>query len=290
MIITIIAIIALSVFPFSMDLSWSNVVSAERNDLVFEGRNTSYGAYAIRKNHHLNVFYALLLSVGLIGGGFCGVSLLNGKPEQKVIPAAFSIVIPMDISPIEKVEKKDTQKPKDEKPQQRSSGQDNREVVVVENKAALPIASDLDRRNIQQGGGGDDPIGIVEPYVPPGDGGEGGGTELLPEKKKARRYVKNPPVFPGGVDEMMAYMKPRVRYSDHEIDRNVEGTIYISFVVNEDGSIGEVTIERGIRNGDRLASKAIDAIHAMPRWKPGDDGEEPLPVIVTMPLRFELHD
>jgi hypothetical protein len=28
----------------------------------------------------------------------------------------------------------------------------------------------------------------------------------------------------------------------------------------------------------------------MPRWKPGDDGEEPLPVIVTMPLRFELHD
>ncbi len=289
MIISIIAIIALSVFLFSMDLSWSNVISSQRNDLVFEGRNTSYGAYSLRKEHHVNLFYALLLALGVIGGGMYGIGKWNGTPTPKPNPSEFSYMIPVDIRPIERAKVEEEKKPETERKEQKASGQENKEVEVTQNAIVKPILSDLERHDKQQGGGGEDPTGIVEPYDPGAGSGGGDGSEVV-VKKTARRYVKNPPQFPGGVDEMMQYMKPRVRYSDMDIEKNVEGIIYISFVVNEDGSIGDIMIERGIRNGDRLAKKAIEAINAMPRWTPGDDGKEPLPVIVTMPLHFELHN
>ena len=85
MLILIISVVALLVFLFSIDMSWSNVVSDNRNNLVFEDRFTDYGAYAIRREHHVNVFYALLLSVGLIGGGFMAISAMRSKPVQKYL-------------------------------------------------------------------------------------------------------------------------------------------------------------------------------------------------------------
>lgn len=291
MIITIISIIALCIFLFSIDLTWSNVVSAERNDLVFEGRNMNYGAYAIRKEHHRHVFYALLFSVGLIGGGMFALGSIRSKPVSAPNPSERSIIIPMNIKPVEKakpaIEKEESPKQKDD---HRAMGNENPEVEVVEDNQLKPIVSELDKHI----GAGDDPEGIVEPVVVDGGGSAGtkedGNSVANGEKKKARRYVKNPPEFPGGLEAMLEYMHKKVRYSDVDIDRNVEGTIYISFVVNEDGSIDEIVMEQGIRNGEHLTQKAMDAINAMPRWKPGNDGEEPLRVIVTMPLRFALHD
>lgn len=53
MLLTIIICAALAIVLFSADVSWSNVLSQKRNDLVFESRNKEYGAY-LQCKHQLN--------------------------------------------------------------------------------------------------------------------------------------------------------------------------------------------------------------------------------------------
>lgn len=284
MFLIIISCVALAIFLFSMDLSWTNVISSQRNDLVFEGRQTDYGAYALRKEHHRNLFYALFLAVGLIGGGFLTISLFGSKPVQQVIAPAFSIDDSVFFPP---KPPKDPIKPKDNPPRTQrasaaSAGATGNEVEVVERgKTEQGIVT-------EPGGGGEGPTGLEQPYDP---GGEGDGTypgANIEDDKKVEIFTRNMPQFPGGQEALIEYIKQRVRYTEFEIDRNVSGTIYVSFVVYSDGSVGDVVIERGIRNGERLAKRATEVLLGMPKWKPGDNGDKPLSVMMKMPLKFEL--
>ncbi len=287
MFITIISAIALIVFLFSVDQSWSNVISSQRNDLVFEDRNQDYGAYSLRHEYHRNIFFALLISVGCIGGGLLAVSAMRSSIVSVKMPVLDDINIFVNANTIAQAEQK--AKIPFKREEQKSSGMDNREVQIVDTQTKAVASSD-ERHDKQQGTGGDDDIVLLAP-VGDGAGGDGSGTATVVEpKKNARRYVRNKPEFPGGDQGLMKYMNPRVKYNDREIDRHVEGTIYITFVVYEDGSVGEVNIERGILGGERLAKQAMEAILRMPRWTPGNDGQEPLPVIVTMPLKLELRN
>jgi protein TonB len=288
MFLSIISIVALCVFLFSMDLSWSNVISSQRNDLVFEGRNHEYGAYALRKEHHLNVFYALLLSLGLIGGGLFVANALKSEAAPKLPPYKESTIIPFIIKPdeTEKPKAEDQPKATQKQAQKQPLSDERRTVAVVED----PIIDDTPTEPIAPAGGIGDTPGIGGPIVvgtPGGTGQDAGSDKPL---KKPRRYVRNNPTFPGGESAMLEYMKDKVKLTELDKERGVNGIIFISFVVNEDGSIRDILVERGIMNGEGLAQKATHAIQGMPRWNPGNDGEEPLPVIVTMPLRIEVRN
>lgn len=288
MFIIVISSIALIVFLFSVDQSWSNVISSQRNDLVFEDRNQVYGAYALRHEYHRNMIYALLLSVGLIGGGLFAVGVMrsNSTPIKLPIPEDFSI--PVIANTID-FKKEKYAEPLNQKLTKPEAGMSNGEIEVVDTEAKA-IASSNERHDMEQGAGGEGDPSLQAPVGGVSGDGTGQTAVVVEPKKEARRFVRNKPLFPGGDKALMQYMTPKVKYNDREIDRKVEGTIYISFVVKEDGTIGEITIERGIFNGERLANQAMEAIRNMPRWTPGNDGMEPLPVIVTMPLKLEVRN
>ena len=288
MFIIVISTIALIVFLFSVDQSWSNVISSQRNDLVFENRNQSYGAYALRHEYLRNMIYALLLSVGLIGGGLFAVGVLRSDSTPNKLPIPKDFNIPVIANTIDFNREKYVE-PFKQKPTKPAASISNGEIEVVDTETKAMVSANK-RNDMQQGAGGDgDPI-----LQAPVGGGSGDGTGqtamVVAPIEEARRFVRNKPLFPGGDKALMQYMTPKVKYNDKEIDRKVEGTIYISFVVKVDGTIGEITIERGILNGERLANQAMEAIRNMPRWTPGNDGMEPLPVIVTMPLKLEVRN
>jgi protein TonB len=295
MFLIIIFIAALAIFLFSMDISWSNVLSGDRNDLVFEGRNQQYGAYKLRREHHVNLMIALFLSVGVIGGG---MALLGQfvKHGGKITPPQSNIsIIPFTIQP-EEIEKKPEQEEKEEtqkkaEPSEPAGGEEHREVTVVENGSTKSAKSDEDLTRKQIGDGGEGPDGPIAPII---TGGGGDGTGLDDEeggkKKKVHSFVKNRPEFPGGDEALMAYMLSQVRYSEMDKELLVQGTIYLTFIVETDGSISDVKISRNIRHGDRMGKQAIKAIENMPTWKPGNDGEEPLRVLMTLPLKVELRN
>lgn len=99
--------------------------------------------------------------------------------------------------------------------------------------------------------------------------------------------VENMPEFPnGGMGELMKYLSDNIRYPEAAHKAGIQGRVTVQFVVGKDGSIGNVSILRGV-NAD-LDAEAIRVISSMPKWKPGTQKGEPVKVKYTVPVMFRL--
>ncbi len=96
------------------------------------------------------------------------------------------------------------------------------------------------------------------------------------------------PEFPGGQTVLMQFIAKNTKYPQSAIDKNVMGTVYIRFVVNEDGSISNCEVLRGIGGG--CDEEALRVVKAMPAWKPGTMKGKPVKVQYNIPFRFKLSD
>jgi protein TonB len=96
------------------------------------------------------------------------------------------------------------------------------------------------------------------------------------------------PEFPGGVSELYSFLQENIFYPDRMKTLGIEGTVYVSFVIEEDGSISRVALERGIESGDELNKIALKAIQKMPNWIPGRSGNASVAVKQTIPIQFSL--
>lgn len=138
-----------------------------------------------------------------------------------------------------------------------------------------------------------DPSPIVDPVVDPiivvdpvGIGGlvDGTGTgELKPEP--IIEYPDIEPIFPGGPVEMASYINKSIELPNYIPDYD-QGTVYVSFVVNKDGSIQDVKILRGLSN--ELNKAAIAVVKSMPNWTPGESNGKPVRVRFTLPIAIKL--
>lgn len=103
--------------------------------------------------------------------------------------------------------------------------------------------------------------------------------------------VKEPIDFPevdaqfvGGYPEMQAFIAKNVKYPELDLDMGIQGTVYINFVVELDGSISNVIIERGVSEGlDREAKRIVKGF---PNWIPGQSQAENVRTRVRLPIRF----
>ncbi len=92
--------------------------------------------------------------------------------------------------------------------------------------------------------------------------------------------------FPGGQDSLFAYLIRTITYPDSAKALKISGTVYISFVVEADGSISRVKLLRGIGGGcDKVA---LEAIRNMPKWEPQKLGGVPIAVGMNIPIKFSL--
>ncbi len=94
--------------------------------------------------------------------------------------------------------------------------------------------------------------------------------------------------FPGGIDAMMNFMQENVRYPQSSIEMNEQGRVFLSFLVDIDGSISEVKVEKGI--SDSLNAEAIRVVKSMPKWKPALLANQPVKSTVRIPINFKLTD
>lgn len=99
-------------------------------------------------------------------------------------------------------------------------------------------------------------------------------------------FVEVAPSFPGGIEQFSAYIEKECNYPKFSIDLKSQGTVYISFVVNQDGSIEQIKIRRGV--DDAIDKEAIRLLKASPKWIPGQIRGRDVRVRVTFPMRFEL--
>jgi TonB family protein len=96
--------------------------------------------------------------------------------------------------------------------------------------------------------------------------------------------VEEMPEFPGGMEGLRKYLSENLKYPAEAREKNVQGTVFLSFVVQADGTITDVTTLKGIGAGcDEEASRVLAA---MPPWQPGRQSGKAVPVRYSLPIRF----
>jgi TonB family protein len=82
----------------------------------------------------------------------------------------------------------------------------------------------------------------------------------------------------------------RVVYPEYEKSMNIEGTVFVNFVVEKDGTPTHFKINRGVEGGAGLDSVAINACRALGKFNPGKQAGVPQRVYLTIPIKFSLED
>lgn len=98
--------------------------------------------------------------------------------------------------------------------------------------------------------------------------------------------VEEQPGFPGGEGALMEYLGKNISYPQLARESNIQGTVYVTFVVEPNGSISNVKTLKGIGGG--CDEEAIRVVKNMPSWKAGKQRGKPVRVQFNLPIRFIL--
>ena len=98
--------------------------------------------------------------------------------------------------------------------------------------------------------------------------------------------VEKMPAFPGGMAELMKYLRSNVRYPVEAHKAGIQGRVVVSFVVNKDGTVKDAKIVRSVDKS--IDAEALRVISAMPKWQPGYQDGKAASVRYTVPVTFRL--
>ena len=98
--------------------------------------------------------------------------------------------------------------------------------------------------------------------------------------------VEKMPEFPGGIEALFSYLGNTLKYPAMAKDAKIQGKVYVTFVVDRDGSIANVKVLRGIGGG--CDEEAIKVVKGMPRWEPGRQRNKAVRVQYNLPINFIL--
>ncbi|MBQ7280009.1 MAG: energy transducer TonB [Bacteroidales bacterium] len=106
------------------------------------------------------------------------------------------------------------------------------------------------------------------------------------EEEEIFTVVENDPEFPGGMDALYKYLSSNIKYPAIAKENNITGRVYVTFVVEKDGSIANPRILRDIGGG--CGQEAIRVVKSMPKWTPGKQRGKAVRVQFNLPVSFNL--
>lgn len=254
---------------------------ADYLDILFDNRNKKYGSYELRK-HYDNRAAKALLSVMSICIALCGYALMHNEEVARMIPP---IVAPTVVSTIPiSVPKPKIEQPAPAVEAVKPTVANPLPKVVTDDKVTHPPKTVDEMKGKESGLV--DAEGSKEGTVvatSKNTNTTGGGTETSTETNKILTYSEVLPSFNG---DLIAYLQKNLQYPSFAKENNIEGRVTVQFVVNEDGSIGNAIIKKGIGGG--CNEEAIRVVMSMPKWKPGMQNGRPVKVYYTLPITFML--
>lgn len=98
--------------------------------------------------------------------------------------------------------------------------------------------------------------------------------------------VQEAPRFPGGENEIYKFLSKNTRYPAKAAQNNIQGRVVVQFVIEKDGSIGEVKIVRSV--DPDLDKEAMRVIKSMPKFTPGKQNGQNVRCWYNIPVSFKL--
>ncbi|KAA9353182.1 energy transducer TonB [Larkinella humicola] len=266
---------------------------ATLDDIVFADRNKAYGAYALRKDYSRTVYRALIIGSVLFLLAMATPSIISvltpKEDEQAMVEVDLMKLPPPPIDPNEppppppppvELPKVNTVKflPPEVKPDEEVP-EETPPPTVEELKEAVAA------EKTQEGDPNAEEV-IVAPEETAGPTKVEAAVEAAPKEDQIFTVVEQNPEFPGGMAALGQFLGKNIRYPPAASRANISGRVFVSFVVNTDGSIQDVTVLKGLGFG--TDEEAMRVVKAMPKWRPGKQSGRPVRVKYNLPINFQL--
>ena len=263
-------------------------------DLVFEGKNHSYGAYQLRKETGKRNLMAILVMFA-IGVAIAAFVAIKGVVENAM---KQDVAIEADVELAKLAEKKEAKVEKKEEPKVEKVEVEKVKSSVkfvppvikkddeVKPEEELKSQEELNKTNTAIGAfdvkGNDEAAGevlkakeVIAQPEPPKE-----------EETKVFDVVEQMPSFPGGPSALMQYLSSNIKYPVVAEENGVQGRVVCTFVVERDGSITDVRVIRSV--DPSLDKEAVRVVKSMPKWIPGKQNGSAVRVKYTVPVTFRL--
>lgn len=112
------------------------------------------------------------------------------------------------------------------------------------------------------------------------------GISSSESKQKIYEEVDQEAVFPGGSADLMKFLSDKVEYPEKAQESGQEGTVFVEFVVAEDGKVIDIKKLKGVT--EELDAEAMRVVKAMPNWTPAVKDDKNVASYCRLPIRFQL--
>ncbi len=264
-----------------------DILKPEWLDVVFSDRNKTYGAYELRKQNPKNTSKALVIGIALFVFILSFQTILNfisgfiPKAKEKV---KITNVVLQPPPPLDKT-KHPPPPPEPPKPKV-DQVKFPPPVVKPDNevKEQPPTVKELEVADPGQKTVKGDPNAEIKIDEPVGNSDVKQVTEEDPNK--IFTAVEKEPGFQGGIEKFYKYLQNNIHYPAVAKENNVQGKVFVTFVVERDGSLTDIKVVRGIGSG--CDEEAQRVLRNSPKWTPGIQNGRPVRVQYTMPISFTL--
>jgi periplasmic protein TonB len=247
------------------------------DEIVFSNRNKEYGAYALRKaykrflNRSMIIGIVILLFVVLVPF-FIWKQAANAN-EEKTITTEM-----MDMA---NDKKEDAPPPPPPPPDQvmEQKAKFTAPIVTSDTTEVTDISQDdLNKNTVNTN------VNTNEDIVIDDDGGD----QIIEEVVETPIFtvVEEMPTFPGGDESRIKFLTENIHYPQMAKESGIQGTVYVTFVIDERGRVADVKVLRGIGGG--CDEEAVRVVKMMPPWNSGKQSGKPVRVQFNMPIKFTL--
>lgn len=288
-------------------MSKVDIISREWCDLVFEGRNKSYGAYDLRSKagrRHLYAIIDILVGIAIIAGLIFTYAKAKEAIQNSLATDNEAVT---ELSELKKDElKKD--EPKVQKQQEEQPKQEQLQKVAVRASVGFTVPDIVDKVDESKKVKNQDELNRSNIAIAAADyagdangkgtiddllkGQEAGGSvaqaPVKEEEAPIFSIVEQPATFPGGESALQAFLAKNLKYPAIAVEQEIQGTVQLRFVVETNGSIGEVQVLRSLES--HCDKEAVRVVKMLPRFIPGKQQGRPVRQWFTLPVRYSIQN
>lgn len=255
-------------------------------DLVFSGRNKSYGAYVLRKQGDSNTIKGILAAVMVFVLSVsipAIINLIKEKLPQEQDVKITEVSLLEEPPPIDKNEPPPppTEPPPPLKSTVKFTPPEIKPDEKVPDDEPPPIQEEMKDKDAGKATVEGSADGVDMSLIENTGTGEGEGPEIL-------TFAEQMPEFVGGLEEMYKFINKNIQYPQMARENGIQGKVILTFVVGTDGKISQIE-QVSKKLGWGLDDEAIRIVKSMPNWVPGKQNGKPVAVKFTLPIKFQLN-
>jgi protein TonB len=251
------------------------------DDLLFEKRNKDYGAYQLRKRYNSVVFTCIILASLIVSAAVILPFIITNRSDHVLAGGARYVQVQMETfePPVDRI----VVPPAPPPPEATHVQEIIKYVPPVVVDSIPPLAktipttdevlsqTTIDNLDITGRGSGDNFL--------PGEGGDASDQPFF--------IVEVMPSFKGGdINKFRQWVQLRTVYPQAAVDKKIKGSVYLTFIVEKDGSVSNVTVIKGV--DPIIDNEAVKTIEASPKWSPGLQRGLPVRVRFSISLLFHF--